>query len=37
VLAERLLDLSILLLLFLGSILISLRSNLPEALRTGLY
>jgi uncharacterized protein (TIRG00374 family) len=37
VLAERLLDLSVLLLLFLASIIISLHENLPAFLRTGLY
>ncbi len=37
VLAERLLDLSVLLLLFLSAIIISLRENLPAFLRTGLY
>ncbi|HEY0755478.1 MAG TPA: lysylphosphatidylglycerol synthase transmembrane domain-containing protein [Ktedonobacteraceae bacterium] len=37
ILAERLLDLSVLLLLFLASILVSLRENLPAFLRTGLY
>lgn len=37
VLAERLLDLSVLLLLFLLAIIISLRENLPTFLRTGLY
>src|SRR5579883_1455863 len=37
VLAERLLDLSVLLLLFLSAIIISLRENLPTFLRTGLY
>lgn len=37
VLAERLLDLSVLLLLFLSALMISLRENLPDAVRTGLY
>jgi uncharacterized protein (TIRG00374 family) len=37
VLAERLLDLSVLLLLFLASIMISLHENLPSFLRVGLY
>ncbi|HEX7734307.1 MAG TPA: lysylphosphatidylglycerol synthase transmembrane domain-containing protein [Ktedonobacteraceae bacterium] len=37
ILAERLLDLCVLLLLFLASILISLRESLPSYLRTGLY
>lgn len=37
VLAERLLDLSVLLLLFLASIIISLHENLPAFLKTGLY
>lgn len=37
VLAERLLDLSVLLLLFLASIIISLHENLPPFLSTGLY
>lgn len=37
ILAERLLDLSVLLLLFLAAILISLRKNLPVFLSTGLY
>lgn len=37
VLAERLLDLCVLLLLFLASIIISLHQNLPTFLRAGLY
>ena len=37
VLAERLLDLSVLLLLFLSAIIVSLHENLPVFLRTGLY
>lgn len=37
VLAERLLDLAVLLLLFLASIIISLHENLPTFLSTGLY
>lgn len=37
VLAERLLDLSVLLLLFLAAALVSLHENLPSFLRTGLY
>src|SRR5579883_1212086 len=37
VLAERLLDLIVLLLLFLSAIIISLHENLPSFLRTGLY
>ncbi len=37
VLAERLLDLCVLLLLFLASIIISLHENLPSFLRAGLY
>lgn len=37
VLAERLLDLSVLLILFLSAIIISLHENLPTILRTGLY
>lgn len=37
VLAERLLDLSVLLVLFLSAIIISLHGNLPTILRTGLY
>lgn len=37
VLAERLLDLCVLLLLFLASIIISLHQNLPSFLRAGLY
>jgi len=37
VLAERLLDLGVLLLLFLASIMISLHENLPSFLRAGLY
>ena len=37
VLAERLLDLSVLLVLFLSAIIISLHGNLPTVLRTGLY
>lgn len=37
VLAERLLDLGVLLLLFLSAIIISLHQNLPSFLRTGLY
>jgi uncharacterized protein (TIRG00374 family) len=37
VLAERLLDLIVLLLLFLSAIIISLHKNLPSFLRTGLY
>jgi uncharacterized membrane protein YbhN (UPF0104 family) len=37
VLAERLLDLIVLLVLFLSAILISLHENLPAFLRTGLY
>lgn len=37
VLAERLLDLGVLLLLFLSAIIISLHANLPSFLRAGLY
>jgi uncharacterized protein (TIRG00374 family) len=37
VLAERLLDLSVLLLLFLSALIISLHENLPAVLRTGLF
>lgn len=37
VLAERLLDLAVLLLLFLSAIIISLHANLPSFLRAGLY
>jgi uncharacterized protein (TIRG00374 family) len=37
VLAERLLDLVVLLLLFLSAVIISLHANLPVFLRTGLY
>ena len=37
VLAERLLDMIVLLLLFLSSILVSLHTNLPSYLRLGLY
>jgi len=37
VLAERLLDLAVLLLLFLAAIIVSLRENLPDFLRAGLY
>lgn len=37
VLAERMLDLSVLLLLFLSATIISLHENLPVFLRTGLY
>jgi uncharacterized protein (TIRG00374 family) len=37
VVAERLCDLAVLLLLFVSSILISLHANLPSYLRTGLY
>jgi hypothetical protein len=37
VLAERLLDLSVLLVLFFSAIIISLHANLPAFLRTGLY
>ncbi|HEX4716065.1 MAG TPA: lysylphosphatidylglycerol synthase transmembrane domain-containing protein [Ktedonobacteraceae bacterium] len=37
VLAERLLDLSVLLLLFLTAIIVSLHENLPTFLRAGLY
>lgn len=37
VIAERLLDLMVLLVLFLSAIIISLHENLPSLLRTGLY
>jgi uncharacterized membrane protein YbhN (UPF0104 family) len=37
VLAERLLDLSVLLVLFLSAVLVSLHENLPSFLRAGLY